>query len=140
MSVDEIQSREEAMESQGMPYKIISIPSNYLDGWRVDYQIIPESFHQKDRALEEAEFDSEVQFVATLMPEFFAANKEEYLREKLAFRNMRLEDFKKPTPPEPPPTPTLPDGTPLPRGLTLEGAGGGGKINNNESSNILGLE
>ena len=114
LTTDELESRAEAMEEQNLAYKIISITQNYLNDWKYDFHIEPESFHQKDRALEEAEFDSEVQYVVTLHPEFYAANKDKYLKEKLAFRGKQMDEFIQPKPPKPK---TLPDGTPLPDDL-----------------------
>lgn len=141
MSKDELEARAEAMEEQGMAYKIISITQDYLDQWMYDFQIIPESFHQKERALEEAEFDSEVEYIVNLHPEFYAENKESYLKEKLAFRGKHLEDFKKPKDKKPQ---TLPDGTPLPpdlEGATIEPpAGGGGQSAFDEGAALLGQQ
>ena len=112
MSADELESRAAAMEEQGIPYKIISIMRTYLDEWEYDFKIVPDSFHKAEKELEKAEFDEEVQWVATLMPEFLAANKEEYLSEKLKFRGKDLQDF---NPPAAPPAPA-------------PGVGGGGGL------------
>lgn len=135
MSQDELNSRAEAMEAQGMAYKIISIESSYLNDWKYDFSIIPDSFHQKEQALEEAQFDAEVEYVVTLAPEFYEANKEKYLKEKLAFRGKQIDEFNKPQPPEPK---TLPDGTPLPDDLQDgEPEGGGGASAFDEGDAIL---
>jgi hypothetical protein len=103
MTVDELNSRGEVMEAQGIAYKIISIKQDYLNDWEFDFTIIPESFHQKERALEEAEFDSEVEYIVSLHPEFYTANKDKYLKEKLAFRGKLLEEYNPPAPPQPSP-------------------------------------
>lgn len=116
MSVEDLNARAEAMEEQGIAYKIISIMKTYLNDWKYDYQILPDSFHKKEKELEQAELDAEVQYVVTLHPEFYEANKDEYLKEKLAFRGKRLEDYKMPKPPQ---QQTLPDGTPLPPGTQM---------------------
>jgi hypothetical protein len=113
MSVTDLEAREAAMEEQGVPYKIISIEKTYLDEWEYDFQILPDSFHKKDKELEMAEFDSEVEWVATLHPEFFAANKEQYLEEKLSFRGKRLNEF------------TMPQPAPTPEEAAMAEAGGG---------------
>lgn len=118
MTTEELEARAAAMEEQGMAYKIISIHKSYLDGWKYDFQILSDSFHLKEQELEEAQFNSEVEYVVNLHPEFYAANKDTYLKEKLSFRGKKLEDFAKPKPPEPP---TLPDGTPVPADIDPEG-------------------
>lgn len=116
LSQDELEARAQAMEDQGLAYKIVSFEKTYLDDWEYDFQILPDSFHKKEQELEKAEFDDEVMWVATLNPEFFAANKELYLKEKLAFRGKTMDDFMQVPPPAP--APTLPDGTPLPPGTS----------------------
>ena len=101
MSAGDLESRAAAMEEQNIPYKIISITQNYLNDWVYDFQILPDSFHKKEKELEQSEFDSEVQWLATLAPEFFQANKDKYLKEKLEFRDQHIEDFNVPKPPAP---------------------------------------
>jgi hypothetical protein len=115
MSADDLEARAAAMEEQGIPYKIISIMKTYLDEWEYDFKIIPDSFHNKEKELEQAQFDAEVQWLAALSPEFLEANNEAYLKEKLEFRGKKLEDYQMPAPPQ---APTLPDGTPAPEGMT----------------------
>ncbi len=102
MGQDELDARAATMEEQGIAYKIISILRTYLDDWQYDFVIVPDSFHKKDRELEQAEFDAEVEWLVTLTPEFFEANKDIYLAEKLAFRGKRIEEFNQPQPPAPP--------------------------------------
>ena len=114
MTDDDLDARAGAMEEQGIPYKIISIMRTYLDEWEYDFQIVPASFHNKEKELEQAQFDAEVQWLAALSPEFLEANKESYLKEKLEFRGKKLEDYQMPQPPQPA---TLPDGTPVPEGM-----------------------
>jgi len=117
MTTDELESRASAMEEQGIAYKIVSFQQSYLDGWKYDFQILSDSFHLKERELEEAQFSSEVEYVVTLNPEFYEANKEAYLKEKLEFRGKKLEDFKKPAPKQPPPgAPVDPNAPPAPPG------------------------
>lgn len=99
-----------AAEHMGMTYKIISMPANYMDDWHFDFEIIPGSFHNQERSKEETDFDSEVQWVTAYTPEFFLANKDKYLEEKLAFRGKSLEEYN--TPPDQPSMPLAPDGQP----------------------------
>ena len=121
MTQDELESRAAAMEEQGIAYKIISITRSYIDDWEYDFKIIPDSFHKKEKELEQAEFDAEVEWLATLAPEFFQANLDVYLKEKLSFRGKRMEDYKLPPPPEAPApegseAPAPETGTPLAMG------------------------
>ena len=75
-------------------------------------QIVPQSIHDQDRASKEEEFDAEVQWVATLAPDFFVANKKKYLAEKLSFRGKTLSDFNEPAPPQQPAPQGAPQGAP----------------------------
>jgi len=115
LPVKELDARAASMEEQGIPYKIISITKGYLNDWVYDFQILPDSFHKKEKELAQAEFDSEVEWLATLMPQFFEANKEKYLKEKLEFRDKDIQDYNVPTPPQPA---QLPDGSPAPEGMS----------------------
>jgi len=124
MSQEDLNAQAQAMEEQGISYKIVSIMKNYLNDWKFDYQIVPDSFHKKEKELEKAEFDEEVQYVVTLNPEFYAANKDKYLKEKLAFRGKNIEDF---NPIAPKVQETLPDGTPIPEGTHLAPGQEGGE-------------
>jgi hypothetical protein len=118
LSEDELEARAAAMEEQGVAYKIVSMEKSYLDDWEYDFQILPDSFHKKEKELERAEFDEEVQWVTTLAPEFFTANKDLYLKEKLAFRGKTMADFLPPVTPAPV-VPTSQEGTPLNEGQQL---------------------
>lgn len=106
LSEVEITAREDAATQQGEVYKLISIMVSYMDDWHFDYQIVPQSFHTQDRLRTEDEFNSEVQWTTTLYPEFFVANKDKYLEEKLAMRGKHPEDFNPPA--KPPPMPMAP--------------------------------
>jgi len=113
MTQEELESRAAAQEEQGVAYKIVSIMRTYLDEWQYDFQIVPDSFHKKEKELEQAEFDAEVQWLATLHPEFFTANRDKYLAEKLAFRGKTMEDFNPvPVKPAPEAAPGTPGATP----------------------------
>ena len=103
MSLQEIEAREQAMEKQGLAYKLISISSTYLDDWIYDYKIITQSFHKKDQLAQEDEFMGEIQVVTTLFPEFFVANKEKYLKDFLEIKGKHLDEFAPPAQPQAPP-------------------------------------
>src|SRR3990167_10016998 len=93
LSQQEVEAREQAMESQGIAYKLISITKDWLDDWKYDYSIVPQSFHNQEIALKEDAFNSEVQWLVTLAPEFYLANKDKYLAEKLSFRGKHIDEF-----------------------------------------------
>lgn len=112
----DIEAREKAAEENGQVYKMISILSSFFDNWDLDMKIVPQSIHNQDRIAKEEEFDSEVQWVATLAPDFFVANKEKYLQEKLAFRGKHLSDFNPPEEQQPEPTEETAEGVPTEEG------------------------
>lgn len=95
----EIEAREQAMLQTGMIYKLISVTFSVMDDWDINYSIIPGSFHNQNKARQKQEFDDEVQWIVTLYPEFFASNKDTYLKEKLEMRGKAIEDFNPPAPP-----------------------------------------
>jgi hypothetical protein len=110
LSQQEIEAREQAMQEQGINYKLISMPVSYLDDWQLDFKVVPSSLRSKDKIMEEDEVMGEIQAVSTLFPEFFVANKEKYLADVLALRGHHLDEY---APPAQLP-PMGPDGQPLP--------------------------
>ena len=113
LTVPQIETREMAMQKQGINYKLISITSDYLDEWMYDFVLVPQSLHRKDVASKEQAFMLELQQMATFFPEWFAANKPHYLKELLALRNKNIEEL------QPPPPPQMETGTPLMQGEEL---------------------
>ena len=104
----EIEAREDAMEAQGMRYKLISMPLSYLDDWQLDFTIVPASLKQRDRAAEEEELMGEIQLVTQLWPDFFVQNKAKYLAEVMELRGHHLDEYNTdPPPPAPPPPPKI---------------------------------
>lgn len=100
LSQEEIQSREQAMEAQGLAYKLISMDVDFLNDWEYDMTIAPKSFQKEDAKMQEDELMAEIQQVTTLFPEFFVANKDKYLRDLLTVHGKHMDEF---TPPQPPP-------------------------------------
>jgi len=99
MDMPELEAREQAAAQAGQVYKLISIPQSWMDDWHFEYEIIPGSFHNQDRLRQETEFDSEVQWMATINPNFLASNIDLYTKEKLSFRGKNIEEFNPPAPP-----------------------------------------
>lgn len=96
LSAQEIEARELAMEQQGIAYKLISMDVDYLDEWRHDFKVLPQSFHDQDKLARNEELMSEIQTVTTLFPEFFVANKDQYLKEVLELRGKHPDEFAPP--------------------------------------------
>lgn len=116
LSQAEIEAREQAMEQQGKAYKLVSMLASYLDDWEFDFQIVPGSFHQRDKLAAEDAIMGEIEVVTKLFPEFFVANKDKYLAEVLEMRGHHIDEYNPPAPPAPPTVPGMPDGAPMPEG------------------------
>jgi len=96
LPLQEIESREQAMEEQGEAYKLISIDVDYLNDWEFDFKILPQSFHKQDQLSQEEELMSEVQQLTTLFPEFWIGNKDFYLKEILKLHSRDINTFNPP--------------------------------------------
>ena len=122
LSQQEIEAREQAMGQQGISYKLISMDEDYLNDWKYDFKIIPQSFQKESRANKAEELMGELQQVTTLFPEFFIANKDKYLKEILELHGKHIDEFNPPIPPPPPqpPSPESPSGSsPLQEGQNM---------------------
>lgn len=131
LSPVEVNGRALAQEAQGQPTKVVSITADYVDGWKLDFKIVPQSMRDKDKLEEGQELDAEVQWVSTLYPEFFVANKDKYLTEKLALRGKHLSDYNPPAPPQPAANPQQPSPNGQPTAQDL--------LTAPQDQNILGL-
>ena len=105
LSQQEIEAREQTMSQQGIAYKLVSMDADYLNDWKYDFKIIPQSFQKQDKANQSEELMGEVQQITTLFPEFFLANKDKYLREILELHGKHIDEY---NPPEQIPPPTNP--------------------------------
>lgn len=101
LSQQEIEARELAMEQEGTAYKIVSMDVDYLNDWKYDFKIIPQSFHKQNKSNKEQELMAEVQQITTLFPEFFVANKDKYLREILEIHGKHPDEYNQPIAPTP---------------------------------------
>src|SRR3990167_6096168 len=122
LSQMEIEAREQTMEEQGIPYKLVSIKDTYLDEWQYDFKIVPQSLRDEQKAEDEEELMKEIQTLTTLYPEFYLANKDRYLGEILALRGKHPSEFNPPLPPPPiaPETPQDAPGAPVPSEQPLQ--------------------
>lgn len=121
LPITDIEAREQAMAEQGEVYKLISVTTDYIDEYKYDFEIMPQSLKAQDDALEEAKLDNEVQWIATIYPEFMVANRDKYLKEKLAFRGKHPDEF---NPPVQPPPPGMEGGGSSPTSEALSAGGG----------------
>ncbi len=103
LSPTEIEAREQAMEKQGIAYKLISMDLDYLDEWQLDFTIQPKAFVVQEQAEEEDQLMAEIQKVTTLFPEFFIANKQKYLSEVLEVYGKHMDEYNPPAELPPPP-------------------------------------
>jgi hypothetical protein len=105
MSRLDVEARADAMEREGKPYKMISLPATYFDDWQYDFKIVPQSLREQEKVTEQDELMGEIQQVSTLFPEFFVANRDKYLQEILALRGKHPSEFSAPIQASPQPTP-----------------------------------
>lgn len=108
LSLQDIEAREQAMEKQGIAYKIISMQMDYLDEWEYDFEIIPETFHKQEQSEKEGELMNEIGQITALFPEFFASNKDKYLAELLSAHGKHIDEFNPPAQLPPPQDPNNP--------------------------------
>lgn len=109
MSKLEVEARAQAMEAQGVAYKLISVPQDWLDEWQLDFKIVPQSLAQQDKVEKEEALMAEIQRLAQIDPGFVIANKERYVSEILALRGKHLADFNPPLKPAAPAAPSMPE-------------------------------
>lgn len=112
----DIQAREQAMETQGIAYKIISMDMDYLDDWQYDFSILPAAFEKQENKDKEDEIMSEIQQVTTLFPEFFVANKNKYLKEILEAHGKSIDEYNPPVAQVAPTSQPEQPGSPLAQG------------------------
>lgn len=70
-------------ETNGTYTEIEIYPSDYLDDYLFDMAIVPESLHMKDKAENIADVTELLQILTVFFPEFFQANKEDFLKRKV---------------------------------------------------------
>lgn len=112
LSQQEIEAREMAMAQQGENYKLISMPVDYIDGWQMDFKVVPTSLQKADKTIKKDELMGEIQTITTLFPEFFVANKDGYLAKVLELDGHHIDEYNPPAPVQPP-APMGPDGQPM---------------------------
>jgi hypothetical protein len=98
LTQQDIEAREQAMEKQGIAYKLISMDVDFLNEWEYDFKIQPKSFEKGDAKVAEDDLMAEIQQLTTLFPEFFVANKDKYLRELLLIHGKHQDEFAPPAP------------------------------------------
>lgn len=119
-SIDKIQSVEDAMEQNGVNYKLIAVKSDYLDNWEYDSEIVSSSIANQDRVRKEAEFEGKVTTMAQIFPEYLASNKEKMFTDFVAIYGEGKEDWKEPQKQAPTPEGQSVLGLEQPEGLPEE--------------------
>lgn len=106
----EIEAREEAMQEEGINYKMIAVTSSYLDDWVFDFNVISQSLYDQDRVRKEAETMDKMNHMAVFFPERFAVNKEKMFADFVDIYNESPEEYEE-APQAPPSIPG--EGEPL---------------------------
>ena len=101
LSLQDIQAREQAMEKQGISYKIVSMSVDYLNDYEYEIKIIPSAFEKEDKQAKSDELMAEIQEVTTLFPERFVANKEFYFGKIMEIHGRHADEMAEAQPPEP---------------------------------------
>lgn len=78
---DEVAVEEEVMRRQGINYKKLILPVNYLDNARTQIEVITDSLRKISMARMQATVLEKVEVLAKLFPQIFVASQEEYYRE-----------------------------------------------------------
>jgi len=79
LDVSEIKNRKKV----GGNYEEMAMPSEYLDEFEYDIEIVSESIYQKDAVLTQAKLEDKLRMLTTLFPEVFANNKDKLVRDTL---------------------------------------------------------
>jgi hypothetical protein len=96
--VTDIEATEQAMNDQGINYKMVATTSDYFDDWDFDFTVVPESLYAQDRVREEATFNEKLDRMAALFPEWFVANKDQLFGEFVEVYGDTKEQYSKPAP------------------------------------------
>jgi hypothetical protein len=78
---DDIAVEEAMMKQQGINYKKLILPPDFLDNHRIQIEIIPESIMRTSEALLQSKFQEEMVTIAKLFPQIFVMNQKEYFTE-----------------------------------------------------------
>jgi len=78
---DEIAVEEEMMKQQGVNYKKTIVPTDYLDNYRIQIEIVPESVLRSSMAGMQSKFLEKMDTISKLFPQIFVLNQREYFEE-----------------------------------------------------------
>lgn len=101
-SVTDVEATEEAMQSQGINYKMIATTSDYFDDWEFDFNVIPDSLYAQDKVKREAMVNEKIDRMAQYFPEYFVANKDQLFGELVEIYGDSKDKYAPPAPPAPP--------------------------------------
>jgi len=77
----EIAVEEEMMKKQGISYKKTILPTDYLDNYRFQIEIVHESVLRKGMAGLQSRFLEKIDIISKLFPQIFVMNQREYFEE-----------------------------------------------------------
>src|SRR3990167_11077068 len=101
-TVIDVEAREEAMQKQGINYKMIAITTDYFDDWEFDFVVVPESLFAQDKVKKEALINEKIEKTATYFPERFISNKDKFFDEMIEVYGDSPEEYAPAAPPPPP--------------------------------------
>lgn len=78
---DEIAVEEAMMKKQGINYKKLIVPTDYLDNYRIQIEIVPDSVLRSSQAGLQSRFLEKMDVLAKLFPQIFVMNQREYFIE-----------------------------------------------------------
>lgn len=102
-SVTDVEAHEQAMQSQGINYKMIAHTSDYFDDWEFDFTVLPDSLYAQDKVKKEAMTNEKMDRMVALFPEYFVANKPRLFGELVEIYGDSKDEYSKPQPPAPAP-------------------------------------
>lgn len=77
----ELAVQEEFFKQKGINYKKLIVSPEYLDNYRFQIEIIPETLYKSSLARMQTSIAEKVQMLASYFPEIFVVNQEEYFRQ-----------------------------------------------------------
>jgi len=77
----DLAAEEQFFKSKGLNYKKILITPTYLDNYRFQIEVMPESLYKASLAKMQTSAAEKIQLIANYFPEIFIVNQEEYFRQ-----------------------------------------------------------
>ena len=74
----EVDVEEQMMSQKGITYKKMILPTDYLDNYLFQFEVITESLYKTNKGAAQSEVAEKLGMVAKLFPQIFVLNQEEY--------------------------------------------------------------